>query len=192
MIRKNQGAIAKKAAPASSFSDHERKGVIRKYWCKPQLKMLSDGLKKKLIYIGLPDIEALDVLEWIDYLDKVIAFQCSEYIPGVKIDVSKLVSLLEDLERQNKIKSGFVYEGFIEDILMGGMSKNGGQTYSQNDFMKVYNLDFCSNLKYPRKIVNAKGQIIESIHKTEVIDRLLEFQRNIKKYFPHTNITHAH
>ncbi|MFA6275627.1 MAG: hypothetical protein WC622_02700 [Pedobacter sp.] len=163
------------AAPASFFTDHARKDLIRKLWCKPLIKALSDTLKKKLIYIGLPDIEALDVLEWIDYLDKVIAFQCSSYKKGEVIDVAKLDDLLQKLERQDKIKSGFVYQGWMEDIVMGGLSERG-QTYAQNDFLKIYNLDFCSNILVPRQVLNEQGKVIKYITKLDVIDKFLEYE----------------
>lgn len=163
------------AIPSSFFTDHARKDLIRKLWCKPLIKILSDTLKKKLIYIGLPDIEALDVLEWIDYLDKVIAFQCSSYKKGEVIDVSKLDNLLQALERQDKLKSSFVYQGWMEDIVMGGLSERG-QIYVQTDFLKIYNLDFCSNLLVPRQIVNEKGRVINYITKLEVIDKFLEYE----------------
>jgi len=162
-------------SPSSFFTDHARKDLIRRLWCKPLIKSLSDTLKKKLIYIGLPDIEALDVLEWIDYLDKVIAFQCSSYKKGEVIDVAKLDGLLQSLERQDKLKSGFVYQGWMEDIMMGGISERG-QTYSQTDFLKVYNLDFCSNILVPRQIYNERGKIIQYITKLDVIDKFLEYE----------------
>lgn len=161
-------------APASAFTDHARKDFIRKNWCKPLIKALSENLQKKLIYIGLPDIEALDVLEWIDYLDKVIAFQCSNY-NGQQINVAQLDNLLQNLERQDKLKSGFVYQGWMEDIVMGGLSERG-QTYSQTDFLKIYNLDFCSNILLPRRVLNSRGHVIQYITKLEVIDKFLEYE----------------
>lgn len=161
---------------ASAFNDHKRKALIRKSWCKPQLQNLASALNSKLVYLGLPDIEGLDILEWLEYIEKVIAFQCSSY-NGQQIDVKKLDRLLQDLERRQKIKSGFVYQGFMEDIVMGGVSERG-DTFSQSDFLRVYNLDFCNNLKTPREVRNARGKVIQIIYKTDAIKKLLEHQAN--------------
>jgi hypothetical protein len=161
----------------AAFNDHKRKDVIRKVWCKPQLKALNQVLSHKLIYLGLPDIEAKDVLEWIEYIDKVIAFQCSEY-KNRAIDVKKLDSLLDTLEREGKIKSGVVYQGWMEDIVMGGISERG-QTFRQTDYLRIYNLDFCDNLKTPRQVRDAKGNVIDIIYKTQVIEKLLMHQSKV-------------
>lgn len=161
--------------PATYYSEHQRKKIIRSQWCKPQINLLYTHLKKRLIYIGLPDLKALDVLDWIDYLDKVIAFQCTEY-KGKAINVQELEDLLVDLERKNLIKSSIVYHGWMEEIVMGGLSKIG-QTYSQTEFLKIYNLDFCNNFNTPTTVRNERGRTIEIIYKSQAIDRLLDFQK---------------
>lgn len=170
--------MAKAIEEQFKYTEHERKPVIRSQWCLPQIELLFQRLRKKLIYIGLPGIEALDVLAWIDYLDKVIAFQCSEYKEGSstkQIDVIQLDNLLEKLEREDKLTSSIVYQGFMEDIVMGGLSERG-QTYSQNEFLKVYNLDFCNNISTPREIRNEKGKLVYH-YKLQVIERLLQYQQ---------------
>ena len=170
--------MAKAIEEQFKYSEHARKPVIRTKWCLPQINLLFKLLRKKLIYIGLPGIEALDVIAWIDYLDKVIAFQCSEYKEGSskkQIDVIQLDNILEKLEREDKIKSSIVYQGFIEDIIMGGLSERG-QIYSQNEFLKIYNLDFCSNISTPREIRNGKGKITY-YNKLQVIEQLLNYQQ---------------
>lgn len=159
------------------YTEHERKPVIRSQWCLPQLQLLHAKAKQKLIYVGLPGIEALDVTAWMEYLTKVIAFQCSEYKEGrtiKKIDVSVLDNLLETYERQGLLKSSIVYQGFMEDIVLGAVSERG-QLYSQNDFLKVYNLDFCNNITTPRVIIQAKGKATYYT-KLEAINRLLQYQ----------------
>jgi hypothetical protein len=168
-------AKAYNQTPATYYTDHKRKQVIRSLWCKTQIEVLSRILSKRLIYIGLPDLKALDVLEWIDYLEKVIAFQCTEY-KGRKINVQELEDLLDKLERQNKLKSSVVYHGWMEEIVMGGLSKIG-QIYQQADFLKVYNLDFCNNFTTPTKVWDENGRIIDIIHKTDAISKLMEYQR---------------
>jgi hypothetical protein len=165
--------------PATYYSDHDRKNVIRSQWCKPQIEILSKKLKKKLIYIGLPDLKALDVLEWINYLDKVIAFQCTEYNER-PVNVKELEDLLEDLERKNLLRTSIVYHGWMEEIVMGGLSAIG-QTYTQSEFLKIYNLDFCNSFTTPATVRNEWGRTIKIIYKCEVIDKLLEYQKNIGK-----------
>lgn len=170
---------------ASKFVDHKRKALIRKNWCKPQLQQLTSIVKNKLVYLGLPDIEALDIKEWIDYIDKVIAFQCSKY-EGEEIDVKQLDNYLNSLERQSKIRSWVVYQGWMEDIIMGGISERG-QTYKQNDFLRVYNLDFCNNLKTPREVISEKGKKINVVYKTDIIQKLLEHQKTATPEVNHRN-----
>ncbi|HSZ84607.1 MAG TPA: hypothetical protein VK787_01180 [Puia sp.] len=159
------------------YSEHKRKPVIRTQWCLPLIKELSNKLQRKLNYIGLPGIDALDIKSWIESLDNVIAFQCSEYKAGrVKktIDVRILDDYFNDMERKSKLKSGIVYEGFVEDIVMGRPSDRG-EIFDQVDFMNLYNLDFCNSLTTPRNIHDERGKLI-SYHKLEVINELLNYQ----------------
>ena len=170
--------MAKASVDQFKYTEHERKPVIRTQWCLPQIELLFRKVKKKLIYIGLPGIDALDVKSWLDYLDKVIAFQCSEYKEGSttkQVDVMVLDNYLDELERRGVLKPSIVYQGFMEDIVMGGLSERG-QTYVQDDFLKIYNLDFCNNITTPRIIRNAKGKI-EYHYKLQVIERLLDYQK---------------
>ena len=169
--------MAKAIIEQFSYTEHGRKPVIRLKWCLPQLQTLYTKVKKRMIYIGLPGIEALDIKVWIEYLSKVIAFQCSEYREGrttKKIDVRVLDKILNDFELQDKLTSSIVYQGFMEDIVMGGLSERG-QLYSQEDFVKIYNLDFCSNFTTPREIRDENGKIIYH-YKLDVIDELLKYQ----------------
>ena len=53
--------------------------LIRSKWNKEIIKFISTNLKTKLVYLGLPSPSAEDILEWIDYINEVIAFQCREY-----------------------------------------------------------------------------------------------------------------
>lgn len=168
-------ATPRKVVP-SAFNEHARKSMIRKSWCKPQLHELHTTLKSKLVYLGLPDVKGLDILEWIEYLDKVIAFQCSEY-KNKKIKVKDLDDLLLRLEREKKINSGFVYQGYMEDIVMGGASERG-DTYTQNDYLRIYNLDFCNNLQTPRVTRDRDGKPIK-YYKVDIIKRLLEHQLKV-------------
>ena len=162
-----------------NYTEHERKPIIRSQWCLPQIDLLYKKLgNQKLIYIGLPGIEALDIKAWLVYLKKVIAFQCSEYKEGKTtkmVDVAELDKFLEDLERKQQLQSSIVYQGFMEDIIMGALSERG-QKYSQDEFLKIYNLDFCNNIATPRVIRSENGKVIYH-YKLEVIDKLLEYER---------------
>lgn len=170
--------MAKSQVDQFKYTEHERKPVIRMQWCLPQIRILSEKVKKKLIYIGLPGIDALDIKAWLQYIDKVIAFQCSEYKEGSAtklVDVMVLDNYLYELERQGLIRPSVVYQGFMEDIVMGGLSERG-QIYIQDDFLKIYNLDFCNNITTPRTIRNERGKLVYH-YKLQVIERLLEHQK---------------
>jgi len=163
------------------YTDHKRKQVIRTHWCKEQIKLLSENLARKLVYLGLPGIEGLDILEWIEYLEKVIVFQCEEYKDGnyntVHVDFDKLIELLDDLENSEKLKTYALYKGFIEDIVIGELDKSGG-VFTLGNFITVYNLDFCNGLSTPRRTRNMKGDVIE-YYKIDVISRLIENQKEL-------------
>jgi len=163
------------------YTDHARKEVIRKHWCKEQIKILHSTLGKKLIYLGLPGIEGLDILEWIDYLEKVIVFQCSEYKNSKnkteQFDFVHLTELLENLDKSEKIKTYALFRGFIEDIVIGGFDENGG-VFDIKDFVTVYNLDFCNGLTTPRNTRDLKGNII-SYFKIDVIKKLVQYQNEL-------------
>ena len=104
------------------FKDHSAKQVIREQWCMPLLKFIHDSLGCKLIYLGLPGPEAIDLLSWIDYIEQVIAFQCRDYpkpssVSQSKARVQELEGKLRELERQGKIKTFAVYDGYIEEVI---------------------------------------------------------------------------
>lgn len=171
------------------YTEHPRKGVIRSKWCLPQIGELSRLLGRKLIYIGLPGIDSLDIKAWLPYLERIVAFQCSEYKEGKtinKIDVKELDRYFDQLEREDKILSGKVYQGFMEDIVIGGVDERG-ETFSQDQYMKLYNLDFCNNLTTPREVRTTKGKKLY-VNKLQVIEELLRHQSkapeiNVNKRF---------
>ena len=164
------------------FKDHSAKKVIRDQWCSPLLKFIHDSLGYKLIYLGLPGPQALDLLSWIDYIEQVIAFQCRDYPnPSSKLQVKTRVQELEgklrELERQSKIKTFALYDGYIEEVILKGMDTNGDR-FNQQDIVTVYNLDFCNGITAPLTVVDEKGNT-HSFYKSEVIRKLLEIQRDI-------------
>jgi hypothetical protein len=165
------------------YTDHERKEVIRTQWCKEHLKLLVNHFSKKLIYLGLPGIRALDILDWIDFLDKVIVFQCSDYKEdgdtSCNADFSELESLLESLEDGEKIKTYALFKGFIEDIVIGGFDEDGS-IFNLSDFITVYNLDFCNGLTTPRTTRTLKGDVIQYL-KIDVVEKLFEYQNTLSE-----------
>jgi hypothetical protein len=166
------------------FHDHPRKKIIREYWCKPLLEYINKSLGYKLIYLGLPGLEALDVLAWIDYLEKVIAFECGDYSKSkdkhlIKKNLDLLNDILSSFERQGLLKTYSLYNGYIEKVVLRGRDENGDE-FRLEDLVTVYNLDFCNPLTVPMEIADDAGNI-KKCYKTEVICKLLEKQRDIAK-----------
>jgi hypothetical protein len=164
------------------FRDTASKMVIRKKWCKPLLQFINEKLKYKLIYLGLPGPQALDLLEWIEYIDQVIAFQCRDYPNPSSIEqdrqrVLELEEKLRTFEREGKLTTYSLYDGYIEEVLLRGRDTNGDK-FSQNDVVTVYNLDFCNGITVPLEVKDDEGNI-QKYYKSEAIRRLLEAQRDI-------------
>ena len=164
------------------FKDSPSKVVIRKAWCKPLLRFINENLNYKLIYLGLPGPQALDLVEWIEYIDQVVAFQCRDYPKPSSIEqdnarVLELEEKLRTLEREGKLSTYSLYDGWIEEVLLRGRDTNGN-SFSQNDVVTVYNLDFCNGITAPLEIQDDDGNI-HQFYKSEAIRRLLEIQRDI-------------
>lgn len=164
------------------FRDHPLKKVIREQWCKPLLKFIHNTLGYKLIYLGLPGPQALDLLTWIEYIEQVIAFQCRDYpnpssISQPKSSVQDLERKLRELERESKIKTFAVYDGYIEEVALRGRDTIGNY-FNQNDVVTIYNLDFCNGITVPLEIYDDKGNL-QKFYKSEAIRKLLEIQRDV-------------
>jgi hypothetical protein len=155
---------------------------IRKEWNLPLLKIIKEQTNKKLIYLGLPSPDADDVIEWIDYIDKVIAFQCREY-PNPsdpsqsKEAIDKLESKLNTLETQGKISTFTIYDGYIEEVLLRGRDISNNQ-YHQNEVITLYNLDYCNSLSAPIQYLDNEGSLKDG-YKFDTIDKLMEFQKSV-------------
>lgn len=163
------------------FYDHPTKSVIREQWCKPLIQHIYNKLGYKLIYLGLPGIKSLDILSWIKYLEKVIAFDCGDYSDPpnpekAKKNIETLNENLRKLERGGKLKNFSLYQGFIEKVVLKGLDEKGSK-FSQNDFVTIYHLDFCNSLTVPLVIVDKIGNSSKH-YKTEVISKLLEYERD--------------
>lgn len=160
------------------------KQIIRNKWAKPILSFLHDTLNKKLIYLGLPDTEAYDVKEWLEYLDIVYAFQCREYPkPSSPAQSREKVLALEDtlrtLERKRQLATFDVFDGYIEEVILRGYDNSPTiKEFIQQDTITVYNLDFCGQVTSPIEYRDRNGDIQEA-YKFNAVDRLMNLQKSI-------------
>lgn len=164
------------------FKDTPRKRVIRNQWCKSLVGFVHEKLGYKLIYLGLPGPQALDLAEWIDYIDQVIAFQCRDYphpssVHQKRETVQELDDRLRDLERQGKLTTFSLYDGYIEEVLLRGRDTIGNP-FNQNEIVTIYNLDFCNGITVPLEVLDDEGNI-QKYYKSDAIRKLLEIQRDI-------------
>ena len=169
------------SAIAGSFIDHPRKIHFRKNWAKPILAFLHARLQKKLIYLGLPGYRALDILEWQDFLKIIIAFQAVNYDGrDATVDSDKemnfLIEILNDLEAKKIIETYALYVGYIEQVVMSE-EDDSNEPFALNDYITVYNLDFCNTLSKPFEIIGKDNKVYECF-KIDVIEKLISIQRD--------------
>jgi|GEM_PF-1111802 len=157
---------------------------IRKKWNEPIIKFISKRIGQKLVYLGLPSPEAEDIQEWIDYIESIIAFQCRDHKnpsdpAQSRVQIETLENYLRKLERQDKIKSYTIYDGYLEEVILKGYDNSPNNiTLQIQDFVTLYNLDFCNKITYPQKYVTKDGNVKE-VYKFEAISKLLEFQKSV-------------
>ena len=161
----------------------ESKILIRSQWSKKLLKFINKKLNSKLVYLGLPSPDAEDILEWIDYIDEVIAFQCRDYPkpsePSQSIkNIQKLQNKLSELERKRIINNFIVYDGYIEEVILN-KKDNAGIKFEINNIIHIFNLDFCNSITSPLSIVDENGDV-KDVYKFDAIKTLLELQKLIK------------
>lgn len=165
-----------------SYMDHASKRAIRENWCRPLLRHIRNNLGYKLTYLGLPSKEGHDILCWLEYLDFVIAFQCRDYpnpssVEQSKEEILQLEKKLLGMEREKKIKSFSLYDGYIEEVLIKGYD-TVGKVYEQEHIVTVYNLDFCNGITVPIVYYDENSDKQEA-YKPEAIRELLKFQRRL-------------
>ena len=166
----------------SVFISSTMKAYIRSEWGKPLLKFLHTELGCKLVYMGLPSPDAEDVVEWLEYLDKIIAFQCRDYPhPSNPRQSREIVNQLEgklnDLKRKRKLTQFAVYDGYIEEVILNGKD-NSQVPFSQQETVMVYNLDFCNQITSPLEYMDENGEWQEAF-KFQVINKLLLMQQSL-------------
>ncbi|MEP7171015.1 MAG: hypothetical protein ABI855_16735 [Bacteroidota bacterium] len=162
----------------------EHKVFIRENWNKPLLKFLTKKVNDRLLYLGLPSPKAEDILQWIGYLKSVIAFQCREYGEvsdegqGRK-DIEELNSLLKKLEREKQIENYVVFDGYLEEVILRGFDNSPTRiNFELNDFITLYNLDFCNKITSPIKYVDQNGEP-QTAYKFHAINKLLQIQQSL-------------
>lgn len=163
----------------------QAKNIIRNKWAKPIISFLSNNLDKKLVYLGLPSDEALDIKEWLEYLDVVYAFQCREYPkPSDTLQsrdkVLKLEELLREFERKKLLRTYDVFDGYLEEVILRGEDNSPDKKkFTQDDVVTIYNFDYCNSITSPIEFVDENGDVKEA-YKFNAINKLMGMQSNIK------------
>ena len=140
------------------------KQLIRTNWAKPILSYLKDSLNKKLFYLGLPDTEAYDVKEWLEYIDTVYAFQCRDYPKPSSPEqnrekVLELENTLRAYERKRQLTTFDVFDGYIEEVLLRVFDNSPTiKEFTQQEVITLYNLDFCGQVTSPIEYKDRKGK----------------------------------
>lgn len=167
----------------SKFNSDNKKNV-RNQWAKPMIGFIKNSLNKKLLYLGLPDTEAFDIVEWLEYIDIVYAFQCRKYpLPShPDQDRDKILSLentLRVFERKKQLTTFDVYDGYIEEVILRGFDNSPTiKEFSQQEVITLYNLDFCGQVTSPIEYKDKFGNP-QKAYKFDAIKRLLDIQKQI-------------
>ncbi|WP_455643298.1 hypothetical protein [Parabacteroides sp.] len=166
------------------FSTPNKK-CIRKYYNKTIIKYLKDKFHCNITYYGLPSPDAEDIAEWIDYISKVVAFQCRDYgkvsNPDQPTDeVDKLIEKLNHWEASGQLDDYIVYDGYMEEVLFKGFdnSASGSIEYTHENHITLFNLDFCNSITSPQEYITKNGDRITK-YKLELIDKILEYQSTV-------------
>ena len=162
----------------------EHKLFIRGNWSERLLKFLSKRIDTKLIYLGLPSPSAEDILQWINYIKLVIAFQCRVY--GEMSDssqdrtcVEELDKILLQLEKDNKIETYLLFDGYLEEVILRGYDNSPKRiNFELTKFITLYNLDFCNKITSPLEFINQNGDL-EKVYKFNAINKLLQIQKSL-------------
>lgn len=134
---------------------------------------------QKLVYLGLPSPETEDVIEWIEFLKIIIAFQCDdERYPDA---YTVLFDKLADLERRGDIESFQAYRGYIEQVILQGRDESVGassQPFDLGEIVTLYNLDFCNSVDSPLEFLDEEGNY-HTVYKFDAVKKLLETQERL-------------
>lgn len=163
------------------------KVCIRERFDRTLIQFLKDSFGCRIIYYGLPSPEAADIFCWKDYIDYVIAFQCRDYPYLSSPDqstknIDELYQKLSELEASNVIEGFDLYDGYMEEVLFRGIdnSASGAMKYRHDNFVTLFNLDFCNKITSPQEYIDIEGKTV-SKYKFELIDKILEYQESVTK-----------
>jgi hypothetical protein len=162
----------------------ESKKLIRTHWAKPILNYIKNSFDKKLFYLGLPDAEAYDIFEWLEFIDTVYAFQCREYPKPSKPEQNRekilaLENTLRGFERKRQLSNFDVFDGYIEEVVLRGFDNSPTiKEFSQQEVVTLYNLDFCGQVTSPLVYHDRNGNL-QKAFKFDAISRLLDLQKQI-------------
>lgn len=152
------------------------KELIRGVWAKSIIEFLSNDIKSKLVYLGLPGEEARDIEEWIDFLDKVFAFQNDD--DRYPLALEKLINKLDVLEQQGKLQTYNVFNGYIERVVTEGYDESDSR-FELNDVITLYNLDFCNQIDFPIEVQITEPPYVKEVFKFDAIESLLNIQKSL-------------
>ena len=162
----------------------DSKKLIRSLWAKPIVSYINETLKKKLFYLGLPDSEAHDIVEWLEYIETVYAFQCREYpLPSnpkqSRDRVLALENTLRAFERKRQLTTFDVFDGYIEEVIIRGFDNSPTiKEFSQQDVITLYNLDFCGQVTSPIEYKDRNGKP-QKAYKFDAIKKILDLQDQV-------------
>jgi hypothetical protein len=162
----------------------DNKKLIRADWAKPIIAFIKDELNKKLLYLGLPDSNAHDIVEWLEYIDAVYAFQCRKYPQPSNPEQSRekilaLENTLRVFERKRQLTTFDVFDGYIEEVILRGFDNSPTiKEFAQQDVITLYNLDFCGQVTSPIEYKDRNGNL-QKAFKFDAIKRLLDLQKQI-------------
>ena len=159
------------------FGDSLGKKAVRELWDTPLLKYLHQTYNLRFRYMGLPGVDLLDVKLWKDMIDEVIAFE----IRAEPNDDDPLGRrYITELRRNLQLLGipGYAYFGSIEEVV-NRREDYEGTKYSQNNFIPLYNLDFCDEIA--SKIATAHSG--EIVLRFQVIRQILADQQECYKRF---------
>lgn len=152
--------------------DAPGKKTVRSKWNTPLLKYIHDTHHIKYRYLGLPGVELIDVTLWKEMLNYIIAFELPTTGSNEREDIT--------LMKKNLTLLGIEYQayyGSIEHVIINREDIDGNK-YNQDNFIDLYNLDFCNEIT--SKIPTAQGKkcLRFELIRTIFTDQHSFYQRN--------------
>jgi len=157
------------------FGDSKGKQTVRELWNTPLLRYLHQTYKMRFRYMGLPGVNLLDIKLWKDMIDEVIAFEIREKSnQDDPLGRRSIVKLRRNLRLLGIQAQG--YFGSMEEVVILRQDYDGIE-YKQDNFITLYNLDFCDEIGSKIDTRNAGRQV----WRFEAIRQILVDQRECYK-----------